>query len=279
MSALIALVLAAADLTPPPPVEAPEPPAEVEAPESPAEGEADFSAQLTFATLSTANGVWVGLNTCALLGCFNSAGSGPALGGVLGAGAGIGLAYASWDLSGHWGRAALLDSGMMSAAIGSFFLASRRFWPSVELRYLVAAGLDVAGTAAVVALAHHVAPRPEAVWLADSLALWGVVVGNLLATFLPAPENDPANVIFGGAAAGGLAGAMLAASASRVSAFRFWAANGAAMLGGLLLGGSLFLVEQVRSGGFGFDRTIPAAGAAAGIAAGFLVGFVFSESL
>lgn len=275
MSALIALVLAAADLTPPPPVEAPEsPPAEVEV------EEADLAAQLSFGTLSTANGVWVGLNTCALFGCFNSAGTGPAVGGVLGAAAGFGLSYASWDLSGHWGRAALLDSGVVSAAIGAFWLASRRFWPTVELRYLVAAGLDAAGTAAVVALAHRVTPRPEAVWLADSLALWGVVVGNLLASFVQAPEGDAANVIFAGAAAGGLAGAMLAASASRVSGARFWAANGAALLGGLLLGGGLLLVEQVRSGGgLGFDRTIPAAGAAAGIAGGFLVGFVFSESL
>jgi len=278
VSALLALVLAASDLTPPPAVEAPDPPP-VEA-EARVEAEPDVTAQLTFGALSTANGIWVGLNTFASFDGFIGSGTGFALGGLLGAGAGIGLTYYTWGLTGDWGRAVLLDSGMTAAAFGGFWLASRHFWPGTEVRYAVAAGLDVLGTAGAVALALHVTPRPESVWLADSLAMWGALVGNLLVGFVQAPENDPTNLVLGGAAAGGLAGGMLAASASRMSAARFWAANGGALLGGLLLGGVLWLVEMARDGqGPMFQPAIPAVGAAAGIAGGFLVGFVLSEEL
>jgi hypothetical protein len=275
VSALLALLLASAELTPPPAVEAPEPSAPVEVEP---EEEADLASQLTFGTLAMLNGAWVGLNVCALGNCFSSSGNLPALSALLGAGAGAGYAYAYRDLTGEWGRGALMDSGMAAGAIASFWLASRHFWPSSQFQYLVAAGLDVAATAGLVALAPQVSPRPEAVWLADSLALWGVLIGNFLSGFVRAPENDPAYVLFGGAAAGGLAGAMLAASAARMSAIRFWAANAGALLGGLLLGGGLAVVEQLRSGPIAFNPAVPGAGAAAGIAAGFLVGFAFSES-
>lgn len=282
MSALLALVLAAADLTPPPTVESPDPPpAEVKAAprvEPEPESEPDPTAQLTFGALSAANGLWVGLNTTASFGGFIGSGAGFAVGGLLGLGAGIGLTYYTWGLTGDWGRALLLDSLMTAGAFGGIWVASRRFVPTNEIRYAIAAGLDVACTAGAVALALHVKPRTESVWLADSLAVWGAVVGNLLVGVVEAPEHDPMNLILGGAAAGGLAGGLLAFSASRMSARRFWMANGGALLGGLLLSGALWLVELARDGqGPAFQSAVPAVGGAAGIAGGFLVGFVLSE--
>src|SRR5262249_7541036 len=155
-SALILLALAAADLPPPPVEEAevPLPPQSlVEHVAEPAlpVTEPDVLAQASFVAAQALHGAWLGLNGCGALACYRRASPGvelylaPALAG---AGVGFGLSFLHRDLARDWGRAALLDSGSVAAALAGLYAAGRAdFLPTMEARYGVAILADLLVTA------------------------------------------------------------------------------------------------------------------------------------
>lgn len=289
MSALVLLVLASVELTPPPvveaspvnPVEAPE----VMKPEAPlAVGsslEWNLGAQLSVGLVQGVNGFFLGGAVCGALTCYSGL-SLPIVFEMAGALAGIGYALLDREVSLGWGRASLFNSLTVAAALTSvgllalpaLGLASLGQVPGYTILFLT----DVALVAGAAVLTRNVAPRAEVVWLADSLGLWGIVMGGSAATLLQA---DLLSCVLGGAVAGVVTGALLGVSAQRLSIWRFLIANAAALVGSLVLGGGLAIYESLASASAQrpYDPAVPAAGTAAGIAGGFLVGFALSESL
>jgi hypothetical protein len=281
MGALMLLVLAV-DLPPPPTVEV-APQVQVAEPEvrEEAAGDApewDLGAQVSVSLIQSLNGVYLGIAACGATTCYYNSAA-PLLFGALGAGAGFALSLIDRELARDWGRAALVDSITVGAGLLSLFLATR---PELSLGqqtgYSVIFVTDVAITAAAVVLAKYVSPRPETVWLADTLGLWGILLGASAATLMQG--RDIPLFMLGGALAGAASGALLGASAQRMTLWRVLLANGAALLGALVLGGGLSIYESMRATPQRpYDPAVPAAGLAAGIAGGFLLGFTFTESL
>lgn len=263
MGALLLLVLAAepASSSPPSPPEEEEP-------------AWDQGAQSSVMVMQSLNGLYLGLAVCGAATCSSDGGM-PFVFGAVGAGAGLALSLIDREPARGWGRAAFLDSAIMGAGLFGLLMATAVNLGG-PLGYSVLFLFDAALTAAALVTARHISPRPETVWLADSLGLWGGLLGaNTAALFL----HDPRGYVVGGAMGGLALGALLAASAQRMTGWRILFANVGALLGGLLLGGGLWLYESgAATPERPYDPLVPAVGAAAGIAGGFLAGFALSES-
>jgi hypothetical protein len=284
VSALVLLVLASAELTPPPAsVEhAPEPAAAAAelapVPEA-APDEWNPGAQLSVSGVQALNGAFLGLAACGASSCYGSSAVLPVVFMVAGGGAGLAFSLMDRELSSGWGRALLVDSITVGAALGFSLLATR---PELALTqgpgYALIFATDLAAVAGAAVLTRFVAPRAESVLLADSLGLWGLLMGDAAATLL---GRDHVLCIGAGALVGAASGALLAASAQRMTVWRLLIANGAALVGALLLGGGLAIYESVAAPAASrpYNPVVPAAGTAAGIAGGFLIGFALSESL
>jgi len=316
MYALIFVALAAADLPPPPLVDAPPPaPSEVSAPadappetslEAPAPApqerpppvmvmpaeepgqvlqgpqgppEPDGGAQTSFVVMSALHGGWLGLNACGAVGCLNGLSYPVAfpLSGVLGAGVGMALSFFRRDLARDWGRAALLDSAAVAAPLAGLYVGFRPSLGSIrmESRYTLVLLTDFAITAGAVLLAHHVTLRPDWVWLADSTAIWGAILGGLASwSIMPTNPGGAEDMVAVGATAGALTGGLLAFASPRVGPRQIWVANGLAVLGGTLVGGTLLIVQLWNLViGNPTSTSAVAIGTGAGIAGGFLLGF------
>lgn len=259
MGALLLLMLAADPAPLPPPEEEPA---------------LDQGAQASIMVLQSLNGLYLGIAACGAASCYSDGGM-PFVFGAVGAGAGLALSLIDREPARGWGRAAFLDSAIVGGGLFGLLLATE-VNVAGPLGYSVIFLADGAITAAALVTARHISPRPETVWLADSLGLWGVLLGaNTAALFL----SDPRPYMVGGAMGGLTVGALLGASAQRMTGWRILFANVGALLGGLLLSGGLSIYERgVATRERPYDPLVPAVGAAAGIAGGFLAGFALSES-
>jgi len=293
MGALMLLVLAASDLVPPPAVEAPVPgayaapdwaqePEEVAKPRAAGDApEWDLGAQLSLSLLHTLNGTYLGIAACGAVACYSNSAF-PMVFGMVGAGTAFTLSVLDQEPARGWGRAAFVDSAILGGGLLSLFLATQTLHLGEQIGYSAIFLSDLAVTAGAVMLSRYVTPRPETVLLADTLGLWGLVLGAAALTLVQGnPFNDnQGTFILGGAVAGLATGALMGLSAQRMSGWRVLLANAAALVGALVLGGGLSLYESsVASPQRPYDPAVPAAGLAAGIAGGFLLGFVFSEPL
>jgi len=275
------MVLMAGEPTPPPLVESPPPLLEAPPPlaAAPPRAEADIPAQTTFVVFQTFHGGWLGLNTCAALGCVNN---GPTsalpISGVVGAGAGFGLSFFNRNLARDWGRSALLTSVTVASALAGLYAWGRLADWDPQARYAALVALDLAATGGALWVANGFSPRPESVWLTDTAAMWGALLGILMLGVgaPPSPALFPDAAVLGGLLAATATGVATSLS-PRVTGLRFLASNGLAFLGGLVVGGSLALVQAF---GLAFrDRasnTVPVLGLAAGIAGGFALGFALT---
>jgi hypothetical protein len=274
--ALMVLVLAA-DLTPPPSVEAVAPEAREEEVAAPAP-EVDVGAQVTVSLVQTLNGLLLGIAACGATPCYLLGPTPPTIFGAVGAGAGLTVSLLDHDLARDWGTALMVDSITIGAALIGSVLATRPLLALGQtLGYSAIFLTDAALTAGGMVLARYVSPKATTVLLADTLGLWGLALGAASMTLLRG--NDPALFMSLGALAGAVTGALLGVSAQRVSALRLVLANLGALAGVLLLGGGLSFYEAAMSTRRPYDPVVPAAGSAAGIAGGFLVAFALSEGL
>jgi hypothetical protein len=277
MGALLMLALAA-DPAPPPAMEAPvqaqEPLAAVEPP--PAEEPAwDLGAQVSITAFQSLNGTFLGIAACGAINCYNDAAM-PIVFGVLGAGTGFALSLVDREPARGWGRAAFLSSTIVGAGVLSVLVAMQALSLGQQLGYSLIFLADAAFTAGALIAVRRFSPRPETVLLADTLGLWGVVVGAAASTLA---RSDPGNFMFAGALGGVALGAVLGGSAERMTPWRVLIANAAALLGALVLGGGLTIYETwAATPRRPYDPMVPAAGVAAGVAGGFLAGFALSES-
>ncbi|HYV44742.1 MAG TPA: hypothetical protein VFA20_07775, partial [Myxococcaceae bacterium] len=204
----------------------------------------------------------------------------PTFFGMVGAGAGFALSVLDPEPARGWGRAAFVDSAVVGGGLFSVVLAAGTLSLGQQVGYGLIFLSDAAITASAVALSRYWAPRPETVLLADTLGIWGAVVGAAASAILPGNQFNQATFMLGGAAAGLATGALMGLSAQGMTGWRVLLANAGALMGALVLGFGLSIYETAAaSAQRPYDPAVPAAGIAAGIAGGFLVGFAFSESL